>query len=306
MRRELLTGEWTAVETTAEDTKKKIPESGLNPVPEQIESGSSGSPDSRSPSVNPGEEEQAERFFASFRKGASRPSAFPSQAETGEPECAVPVDIGTGGRPEPESRPAEVDFADSGGEVFPTPAVPDSQPGTITAESPASTARVVPEQPAPTTESFGVSLDAADDAMPPLQEDAPDGIEPSGRMIPQADEEFDSSAHDAIPPVRDPAEMKDKLVDQLKRGNLTLASALDKALDWEWGEDRLVLTFASNYESALVSNETETLRQASINAGLGSFAVETRTRTVDSESETAESSRVLLVKQVFRGQVMKG
>ncbi len=101
--------------------------------------------------------------------------------------------------------------------------------------------------------------------------------------------------------------MKEVLIGQIKKGNLTLASALKKATRWNWEENKLVLTFASSYEAALVKNEAETLRQAGKQGGLGSFSVDTKTKIEkDSAGTAAESPRVELVRQVFRGQVMKG
>ena len=97
------------------------------------------------------------------------------------------------------------------------------------------------------------------------------------------------------------------LIAQVRKTNLTLASALEKARRWEWTDHSLLLIFESSYEAALVKNEAETLRRNAVDAGLPSFGVETRTESNRSEKTgESESSRVALVKQVFRGQVLKG
>lgn len=123
----------------------------------------------------------------------------------------------------------------------------------------------------------------------------------------EAAEDFESTAHRSIaasPPIE---KRKELLIDQIKRSNLSLAAALGKALSWDWTEKRLLLVFKTSYEAALVKNESDKLRIAGQAAGLPPFSVETRTESItDENTESVESSRVEMVRQVFRGQIMKG
>lgn len=207
LRRELVDGTWSDAEGESMDggIKKKTPEiqrdtEGLN-------------------------EQEAERFFSTFKKDHNQPDSSPAESplvtdeaedvpdtvaaplETGEPACAVPVDIGT--------------------------AVPEVVLG--------------------------------------------------------------------------PEERKAVLISEVKRVNLSIGTALEKARRWEWTEHGLLLVFDSSYEAAVVKNETEVLRQAGKTAGLPAFSVDTRTEAPrDDNAETPESPRVELVRQVFRGQIVKG
>ncbi|RKX76838.1 MAG: DNA polymerase III subunit gamma/tau [Spirochaetes bacterium] len=104
-----------------------------------------------------------------------------------------------------------------------------------------------------------------------------------------------------------PEEKKILLIAEIRRRNLSLAAALEKARRWEWTEHSLLLIFDSSYEAAVVKNESETLRQAGIKAGMPPFSVDTRTEAPREEREkSSESPRVALIRQVFRGQIIKG
>ena len=110
----------------------------------------------------------------------------------------------------------------------------------------------------------------------------------------------------AVVPVN-PEEKKDLLITEIRRGNLSLGAALEKARRWEWTEHSLLLIFDSSYEAAVVKNESETLRQAGKTAGMPPFSVDTRTEAPREEREkSSESPRVALIRQVFRGQIIKG
>ena len=246
LRHELVSGEWSESGAAAPEVKKKTPESG---------------PADRHVNAAPSREDEAEKFFSTFR-GGSTPSAaapYPSKGETGEPDCAVPVDIGTGGHAgdlEVDQPPDEEDFL--------------SAPEPVAA--PAMTA-VVPDEAAP--------IAPAPIPVPP--EEPPQWQGPM-----------------------EPARRQELLLARMKRGNLTLAAALEKALEWQWNGNALMLTFESSYEATLVKNEAETLRRIAVDAGVGSFTVDTKTERTEETTGGTESPRVALVRQVFRGQVMKG
>jgi DNA polymerase-3 subunit gamma/tau len=148
-------------------------------------------------------------------------------------------------------------------------------------------AEVKPAEPDPVEDSaetsYAVSVDSPVDTPPP----------------PEAAEDFESTAHQET--------WKELLIEQIKRSNLSLAAALGKALSWDWTEKRLLLVFQTSYEAALVKNESDKLRNAGQAAGLPPFFVETRTESIsDENTDPVESSRVEMVRQVFRGQIMKG
>ena len=102
-------------------------------------------------------------------------------------------------------------------------------------------------------------------------------------------------------------ESRQMLVAEVKKTNLSLAAALQKALRWEWTKDQLLLIFESTYEAALVANAADVLRKAAADAGIPPLSIKTRTeiRATQSQSESV-SDRTKLVQQVFRGQIVKG
>lgn len=104
-----------------------------------------------------------------------------------------------------------------------------------------------------------------------------------------------------------PEERQVLLIREVRRSNLSLGAALEKARRWEWTDHTLLLIFDSSYEAAVVKNETETLRRAGASAGLPSFSVDTRTEAPRKDkAENPDSPRVELIRQVFRGQIIKG
>lgn len=123
-------------------------------------------------------------------------------------------------------------------------------------------------------------------------------------------EEFpDAGESSATPPAaaEAAADHKAMLISEVKKKNLTLASALEKAKSWDWKNQSLSLVFESPYEATLVKNEAETIRQAAAAAGMPSFTVETRTEPGRQEEAGSNNSpRVDLIRQVFRGQIIKG
>ena len=239
LRHELVSGEWSDSGASAAEVKKKTPDAG---------------PADRGVSPPPSPEAEAEKFFSSFKSGGPPPAfqaaeTVPTREDTGEPDCAVPVDIGTGGLTGHQP-PEEEDFGTA-------PAIATAAPETPEVVSPS------PDQPS------SVVSAAPEQAL-------------------------------------DQARKKELVLTQMKRSNLTLAAALEKARAWQWNGNALLLTFDSSYEATLVKNEAETLRRIAAEAGVGPFTVDTRTEKTETASEGTESPRVALVRQVFRGQVMKG
>lgn len=254
LRHELVSGEWSESGASAPEIKKKTPEPGAA---------------DRGMNASSSRDDEAEKFFSTFRSGGRAPAASPTSTreDTGEPDCAVPVDIGIGARPgdQPgEGPPEEEDFVSA--------PEPVAAPAAVT---PVSDTPVSPVPVNPTTE-------------PP----AGTAVSPTGSPV----------SRDPV----DPALRQELLLVQMKRSNLTLAAALEKARAWQWNGNALMLTFDSSYEATLVKNEAETLRRIAVEAGIGPFSVDTRTEKNEEAAGGTESSRVALVRQVFRGQVMKG
>ena len=104
-----------------------------------------------------------------------------------------------------------------------------------------------------------------------------------------------------------PEERQSRLIGEVRRSNLSIGTALEKACRWEWTDHTLLLIFNSSYEASVVKNEVETLKRAGVSAGLPSFSVDIRTEALrEEEEENSESPRVELIRQVFRGQIIKG
>jgi len=109
-----------------------------------------------------------------------------------------------------------------------------------------------------------------------------------------------------IEPDEEPEDPQTRLLEAIRKTNLSLAAVLDKALRWDWSEEELLLVFGSQYESSLVTNETEVLRRTAEQAGLGRLNVRTVTESIeDPAAGQDETPRVALVRQVFRGQIIE-
>ncbi len=220
LRNELVNGSWSAGDgaDTEEFVKKKTPESGSVP----------GALSSAAQSSVP-QDQEAERFFSSFRK--STPSKQSPQMEEAENNETVASEL---------------------------PQLEDSQ---SPAEETGEPACAVPVE--------------------------------IGRTIPE--------------PTLTPEERQGALISEVKRSNLSFGAALEKARRWEWTDNNLLLIFDSAYEAAVVKNESEVLRQAGKTAGLHPFSVETRTEAPrENKEDKMETPRVELIRQVFRGQIVKG
>lgn len=94
------------------------------------------------------------------------------------------------------------------------------------------------------------------------------------------------------------------LIAQVRKANIALAAALEKASHWKWEGDTLSMAFGTPYETDLVKNESEAIRRAALAAGLPSFRLDTRTEKRTDEHSGGPGARAELVRQVFRGQVI--
>lgn len=101
-----------------------------------------------------------------------------------------------------------------------------------------------------------------------------------------------------------PEEKKTLLIAQVRKTNIALAAALEKASHWNWQGDTLSMAFGTPYETDLVKNESEAIRRAALAAGLPSFRLDARTEKRADEHGGGPGARAELVRQVFRGQVI--
>lgn len=101
-----------------------------------------------------------------------------------------------------------------------------------------------------------------------------------------------------------PEERKALLIAQVRKANIALAAALEKASHWNWEGDTLSMAFGTPYETDLVKNESEAIRRAALAAGLPSFRLDARTEQRTDEHSGGPGARAELVRQVFRGQVI--
>ena len=112
------------------------------------------------------------------------------------------------------------------------------------------------------------------------------------------------AGHESRPRPAGPEEKKTLLIAQVRKTNIALAAALEKASHWNWQGDTLSMAFGTPYETDLVKNESEAIRRAALAAGLPSFRLDARTEKRADEHGGGPGARAELVRQVFRGQVI--
>ena len=113
-----------------------------------------------------------------------------------------------------------------------------------------------------------------------------------------------SAEHESRPRPAGPEEKKTLLIAQVRKTNIALAAALEKASHWNWQGDTLSMAFGTPYETDLVKNESEAIRRAALAGGLPSFRLDARTEKQADEHGGGPGARAELVRQVFRGQVI--
>ena len=113
-----------------------------------------------------------------------------------------------------------------------------------------------------------------------------------------------AAGHESRPRPAGPEEKKTLLIAQVRKTNIALAAALEKASHWNWQGDTLSMAFGTPYETDLVKNESEAIRRAALAAGLPSFRLDARTEKRADEHGGGPGARAELVRQVFRGQVI--
>lgn len=113
-----------------------------------------------------------------------------------------------------------------------------------------------------------------------------------------------SAGHESRPRPAGPEEKKTLLIAQVRKTNIALAAALEKASHWNWQGDTLSMAFGTPYETDLVKNESEAIRRAALAGGLPSFRLDARTEKQADEHGGGPGARAELVRQVFRGQVI--
>lgn len=113
-----------------------------------------------------------------------------------------------------------------------------------------------------------------------------------------------SAGHESRPRPAGPEEKKTLLIAQVRKTNIALAAALEKASHWNWQGDTLSMAFGTPYETDLVKNESEAIRRAALAGGLPSFRLDARTEKRADEHGGGPGARAELVRQVFRGQVI--
>ena len=113
-----------------------------------------------------------------------------------------------------------------------------------------------------------------------------------------------AAGHESRPRPAGAEEKKTLLIAQVRKTNIALAAALEKASHWNWQGDTLSMAFGTPYETDLVKNESEAIRRAALAAGLPSFRLDARTEKRADEHGGGPGARAELVRQVFRGQVI--
>lgn len=179
------------------------------------------------------------------------------------------------------------------------PASGAAQPAPVTAPAaspPASQAHAATSEPA------HIPVPAPDDAYVPMPG-------PSHTPEPEPEPNHPYTPTPEPTPAPPPEEHQRLLISQVRKTNIALAAALEKAAHWNWRPETgtLSVAFGTPYETDLVKNQSEAVRRAALAAGLPALKLETRTETRTRERNNhGPGTRAELVRQVFRGQVIKG
>ena len=142
---------------------------------------------------------------------------------------------------------------------------------------------------------------------PPAQRPASGTAQPAPVTAPTPNHPHTPTAEPTLAPP--PEEHRRRLIPQVRKTNIALAAALEKAAHWNWRPETgtLSVAFGTPYETDLVKSQSETVRRAALAAGLPPLKLETRTETRTRERNNhGPGTRAELVRQVFRGQVIKG
>ena len=194
-------------------------------------------------------------------------------------------------------------------------------PGTAPAAAPEPVPAPAPDYAhAPAAEPADIPVHAPDDAYAPMSEPlhtpAPEPnhpytptSEPAHAHTPTPEAQPAPEPAPAPAPALPPEEHRQLLIAQVRRTNIALAAALEKAAHWNWQPETgsLSVAFGTPYETDLVKNQSEAVRRAALAAGLPPLKLETRTeKRTQQHNSPGPGSRAELVRQVFRGQVIKG
>ena len=102
-------------------------------------------------------------------------------------------------------------------------------------------------------------------------------------------------------------ELFQQLVGQIQRINKSFGSLLSKTVRWTWEDNHLKMVFNSSFEADMVKKDENILCQVGMELGLPKFVIETHAETSKIEkNHDNTNSRAVVVKQIFRGEIMKG
>jgi len=191
----------------------------INSIKEKITAGGFTESEKKKSELVPSEseEEEAEKFFSSFRSEVK---------ETGEPACAVPVNIGTG----------------------------------------------------------------------------PEELSGNSRISEDQENEPEEKSAGSI------ENIKNLLVKEINKINLSLAAVLEKSGGWFIENEILIIYPDSAYSESVVKKDLEIILSSAEKLDLGIKAVKTLQPAVEKNNSGSGdlSPRVQMVRQIFRGQIVKG
>ncbi len=103
-------------------------------------------------------------------------------------------------------------------------------------------------------------------------------------------------------------ELFHQLVGQIKRINQSLGALLGKTARWTWEDNHLTMFFHSSFEADMVKKDEKILCQVGMELGLPKFVIETHAEKTSEIEENHDSgnSRAVVVRQIFRGEIMEG
>ncbi len=120
-----------------------------------------------------------------------------------------------------------------------------------------------------------------------------------------SEEKADSLPHTETEEAISP-EIRDRIIQSLRKNKLALSSALEKAVSWSLKGSILQLTFDSTYSGNAVKSDLKSVREKTSEVLDESIDIEISIINPDRDGNSDLDENIELVKRVFRGEIVNG